>query len=146
MVYSKTSQFMLNNYINLFYTNKIKNSIIKAKSAIASVNANPKIAKRNMSSFKVGFLEVPRINDPKINPIPIPAPASPEVDNPAPIFCAACNNINKNKKKELYLYHISMVFCFSVVNTEKKGIEPINSVLKTEVLPLNYFSIAYVTN
>lgn len=146
MVYSKTSQFMLNNYINLFYTNKIKNAIIKAKSAIASVNANPKIAKRNMSSFKVGFLEVPRINDPKINPIPIPAPASPEVDNPAPIFCAACNNINKNKKKELYLYHISMVFCFSVVNTEKKGIEPINSVLKTEVLPLNYFSIAYVTN
>ena len=146
MVYSKTSQFMLNNYINLFYTNKIKNAIIKAKSAIASVNANPKIAKRNMSSFKVGFLEVPRINDPKINPIPIPAPASPEVDNPAPIFCAACNNINKNKKKELYLYQISMVFCFSVVNTEKKGIEPINSVLKTEVLPLNYFSIAYVTN
>ena len=144
MVYSKTSQFMLNNYINLFYTNKIKNAIIKAKSAIASVNANPKIAKRNMSSFKVGFLEVPRINDPKINPIPIPAPASPEVDNPAPIFCAACNNINKNKKKELYLYHISMVFCFSVVNTEKKGIEPINSVLKTEVLPLNYFSIAFI--
>ena len=146
MVYSKTSQFMLNNYINLFYTNKIKNAIIKAKSAIASVNANPKIAKRNMSSFKVGFLEVPRINDPKINPIPIPAPASPEVDNPAPIFCAACNNINKNKKKELYLYQISTVFCFSVINTEKKGIEPINSVLKTEVLPLNYFSIAYVTN
>ena len=146
MVYSKTSQFMLNNYINLFYTNKIKNAIIKANSAIASVNANPKIAKRNMSSFKVGFLEVPRINDPKINPIPIPAPASPEVDNPAPIFCAACNNINKNKKKELYLYQISTVFCFSVINTEKKGIEPINSVLKTEVLPLNYFSIAYLTN
>jgi len=92
--------------LTLFYTNKIKNAIIKAKSAIASVNAKPKIAKRNISSFKVGFLEVPKINDPKINPIPIPAPASPEVDSPAPIFCAACNNINKNKKEELYLsYH-----------------------------------------
>ena len=97
-------QFMHNKNINFFYTNKIKNAIIKAKSAIASVNANPKIAKRNMSSFKVGFLEVPKINDPKINPIPIPAPASPDVDNPAPIFCAACNNINKNKKEELYLF------------------------------------------
>ena len=84
---------MHNNCINLFYTNKIKNAIIKANSAIASVNANPKIAKRNMSSFKVGFLEVPKINDPKINPIPIPAPASPKVESPAPIFCAACNNI-----------------------------------------------------
>ncbi len=29
----------------------------------------------------------------KINPIPIPAPASPNVDRPAPIFCAACSNI-----------------------------------------------------
>jgi hypothetical protein len=25
-----------------------------------------------------------------MNPIPIPAPASPKVESPAPIFCAAC--------------------------------------------------------
>ena len=120
MLYSKESQFMHNNCINLFYTNKIKNAIIKANNAIASVNANPKIAKRNMSSFKVGFLEVPRINDPKINPIPIPAPASPEVDNPAPIFCAACNNINKNKKEDLYLYQL-IWFLFFCSKYRKKG-------------------------
>jgi hypothetical protein len=28
-----------------------------------------------------------------MNPIPTPAPANPKVDNPAPNFCAACNNI-----------------------------------------------------
>jgi hypothetical protein len=75
------------------YTNKIKNAIIRANRAIASVSANPKIANLNKSSFRLGFLEVPKIRDPKINPIPIPAPASPKVDSPAPIFCAACNNI-----------------------------------------------------
>jgi hypothetical protein len=40
-----------------------------------------------------GFLAVAKIKDPKINPIPIPAPAKPDVDNPTPIYCAACNNI-----------------------------------------------------
>ncbi len=76
------------------YTNKIKNAIINANNAIASVKAKPKIAKRNISSFIVGFLDVPKIKEPKINPIPIPAPANPDVDNPAPIFCAAFNNCN----------------------------------------------------
>jgi hypothetical protein len=38
-----------------------------------------------------------------MNPIPIPAPASPEVDSPAPIFCAACSNI-KCIREELYLF------------------------------------------
>ncbi len=79
--------------IHIPYTNRTKNAIIRANRAIASVNANPKIANLNKSSFRLGFLEVPRIKDPKINPIPIPAPASPKVDRPAPIFCAACSNI-----------------------------------------------------
>ena len=74
--------------------NKIKKAIINANNAIASVKANPKIANLKRSSFNCGFLEIPVINEAKIKPIPIPAPANPNVDNPAPIFCAACNNIN----------------------------------------------------
>ena len=66
--------------------NKIKKEIIKANKAIASVNAKPKIAVLNKSSFKRGFLEIPAISEAKIRPIPTPAPARPKVDNPAPIF------------------------------------------------------------
>lgn len=80
-----------------YSTNNIKNATIKENKAIASVNANPKIANLNKSSFNCGFLDTPRIKDPKTKPIPIPAPASPDVDKPAPIFCAACNNIQHNK-------------------------------------------------
>jgi len=68
-------------------------SPLNANRAIASVKANPKIAYLNISSFNEGFLAVPKIKDPKINPIPIPAPANPNVDNPAPNFCAAANII-----------------------------------------------------
>ena len=39
-----------------------------------------------------------REKDAKIKPIPSPAPARPEVDKPAPIFCAACN-ITKQKRE-----------------------------------------------
>ena len=77
----------------LTYTNRIRNAIIRANSAMASVRANPRIANLKRSSFRLGFLAVPKIKDPKMNPIPIPAPASPKVDSPAPIFCADCNNI-----------------------------------------------------
>ena len=66
------------------YKNKIKKAIIKANNAIASVNANPKIANLNNSSFKLGFLDTPKIKAPKIAPIPTPAPANPTVDNPDP--------------------------------------------------------------
>ena len=79
--------------VEVFADLESKDPVDIAKRAIASVNANPKIAKRNKSSFKFGFLETPIIKDAKIKPIPIPAPAKPNVDNPAPIFCAACNNI-----------------------------------------------------
>lgn len=53
---------------------------------MASVKAKPKIAALNKSSLNIGFREIPDIKDAKINPIPIPAPASPQVDRPAPIF------------------------------------------------------------
>jgi hypothetical protein len=66
-----------------------------ANRAIASVKANPSIADLNISS-RNGFLDVPIINAPKIILIPTPYPAILIVDNPDPIFCAACNNININ--------------------------------------------------
>ena len=72
---------------------RIKKAIINAKRAIASVNAKPKMANLNNSSFKEGFLEVPSTNAPNTVPIPTPAPAKPIVANPAPINLAACNNI-----------------------------------------------------
>lgn len=39
-----------------------------------------------------GFLEIESTKQPKIRPIPIPAPVNPEVANPAPIFCDDDNN------------------------------------------------------
>ncbi len=68
--------------------------ITNANNAIASVNAKPKIAILNNSSFNDGFLEVPNANSPKTVPISIPAPAKPIVAKPATIHFAACNNIN----------------------------------------------------
>ena len=44
---------------------RIINAIINANNAIASVNAKPKIAILNNSSFNDGFLEVPKPNAPK---------------------------------------------------------------------------------
>ena len=72
---------------------RIKKPIINENKAIASVNANPKIANLNSSSFKEGFLDTPKTKAPKTVPIPTPAPASPMVANPAPTNLAACNNI-----------------------------------------------------
>ena len=70
---------------------------------MASVKANPKIATLNKSSFKFGFLEIPNINEPNITPIPRPAPVSPKVASPAPIFCAACNNIKSFRENYIVL-------------------------------------------
>ena len=78
--------------------NKIKKAIIKANNAIASVNANPKIAKRNNSSLSLGFLDTANTKDPNTFPIPTPVPANPMVANPAPINFAADNNIIKNNQ------------------------------------------------
>ena len=61
---------------------------------MASVKANPKIAILNNSSFNEGFLAIPRTKAPKTVPMPTPAPANPIVAKPAPIYFAACNNIN----------------------------------------------------
>ena len=59
---------------------------------MASVNANPKIAILNNSSFNDGFHEMPKTKAPKTVPIPTPAPANPIVANPAPMYFAACKS------------------------------------------------------
>lgn len=124
-----------------YYKNKIKNAIIKANKAIASVKANPKIASLNKSSFKLGFLAVPIIKAPKITPIPTPAPANPTVDNPAPIFCAAANNICKYANisvvhtKNNTIKSVVKVFKFY---TKEEGLEPSLPNLEFDILPLNY--------
>jgi hypothetical protein len=51
--------------VNSHKANRIKNAIIKANRAIASVKAKPKIASLNSSSLKKGFLEVATSKDPK---------------------------------------------------------------------------------
>lgn len=75
------------------YANNIRNEIISENKAMASVSANPIMAILNKSFLRVGFLAIPNKSAPKINPIPIPAPVSPDVASPAPIFCAACSSI-----------------------------------------------------
>ena len=54
---------------------RIKKATIRAKSAIASVNANPRIAKRKSSSFSLGLRDTATTSPEKMFPIPIPAPA-----------------------------------------------------------------------
>lgn len=86
-------------YIDTYFFYKAKRNkktIISANRAMASVNANPKIAILKSSSFKDGFLEIPITKAPNTVPIPTPAPAKPIVANPAPIYFAACNSIKLN--------------------------------------------------
>jgi hypothetical protein len=66
------------------YIKRIKKAIIRANRPTASVNANPRIANRNNSPFKLGFRATELINDPNTIPTPAPAPTSPTVAIPAP--------------------------------------------------------------
>ena len=59
----------------------------------ASVKAKPKIAALINSCCKEGFLDIPKIKEPKTLPIPTPAPANPIVAKPEPKNFADCNNI-----------------------------------------------------
>lgn len=67
----------------------MRNALLSAKSAIASVRANPRIARRKSSSFSLGLRETPTTREEKISPIPTPTPASALVARPAPISFAA---------------------------------------------------------
>ena len=79
--------------MKVYNAKSIKKPIISENKAIASVNANPKIASLNNSSFNEGFLETPSTSAPNTVPIPTPAPANPIVASPAPTNFADCNNI-----------------------------------------------------
>jgi len=61
---------------------------MRAKSAIASVNANPRIAYPNNVFVRDGLRATELMKDPKTIPIPAPAPASAIVAHPAPISFA----------------------------------------------------------
>jgi hypothetical protein len=61
------------------------NAIIKANSAMASESAKPKIVYENNCRSIIGFFESDIMNEPKTNPIPIPAPVTPIVAHPEPI-------------------------------------------------------------
>lgn len=65
------------------------NATIKQNNAIASHKLNANIDNENNSAFKLGFLDVPFINDPNTIPAPIAPPPNPIVANPAPISFAA---------------------------------------------------------
>lgn len=69
--------------------NSIRNALLSAKRAIASVSANPRIAKRNSSSFSLGLRETAIRSELKIFPIPTPTPARAIVEIAAPISFAA---------------------------------------------------------
>ncbi len=73
------------------YPNKIKKAIIKAKSPIASVSANPRIVNPKSCCLNEGFLANEFTKAAKTIPIPAPTPASPIVAKPAPICFADCN-------------------------------------------------------
>ena len=56
---------------------------MRAKRAIASVKANPKMAQPKSCLVSEGFRATELINDPKTMPIPAPAPANAIVAQPA---------------------------------------------------------------
>jgi hypothetical protein len=65
--------------------NRSKSAITSAKSATASVRANPRIAIPNTSFLAAGFRPTAVTNDAKILPIPTPTPARAITAKPAPI-------------------------------------------------------------
>ena len=68
---------------------------MRAKRAIASVRAKPRIAYPNSCFVNDGLRATELIRDPKTIPIPAPAPARAIVAQPAPISLAP-SNIVKN--------------------------------------------------
>lgn len=66
-----------------------RNALLSANRAIASVRANPRIARRVSSSFSFGLRATATTSPAKTVPIPTPAPPSAIVASPAPISFAA---------------------------------------------------------
>lgn len=70
----------------------MRNAIIRANRATASVSAKPRIVYPNSCCFKLGFRAYPRISDPKTIPTPAPTPVRPTVAIPAPRSLADCTS------------------------------------------------------
>eukprot|EP00982_Pelagococcus_subviridis_P005430 29642-Pelagococcus_subviridis.AAC.8 len=66
----------------------MRKAIINANKAIASVNANPRIAYPNKVLVSAGLRATELIKEPKTIPIPAPAPANAMVAHPAPMSFA----------------------------------------------------------
>ena len=73
--------------------NNSNSAITSAKSATASVRANPKIAIPKTSFFAAGFLPTAVTYESKILPITTPTPARAITAKPAPINFAASISI-----------------------------------------------------
>ena len=73
----------------VYIANRIKKETISANNPVASAIANPKIAYVNNCPLSAGFRATPVIRDPKIVPIPVPAPMSPAAAVPPPMSLPA---------------------------------------------------------
>lgn len=78
-------------YLKKNYEYNNKKATIKANNPVASAKAKPKIAYANNCGLNWGFLAVAVIKPENTTPIPTPAPASPIVAKPAPMYFAAAN-------------------------------------------------------
>lgn len=89
-------------------TNRIKNAIIRANNAMASVRANPKIAYPNNCFANDGFRATEWIKELKTLPIPTAAPANAIVAAPAPINLAPSNTYRTQIKLLRLFYDFTM--------------------------------------
>ena len=79
--------------MSIYYEYRSKKDIIRANSPVASDRANPRIAYENNCGRRAGLRAVAVIRPLNTTPIPTPAPASPIVANPDPMYFAACSMI-----------------------------------------------------
>lgn len=79
------------NFAPAYIAKRIRNAIISANRATASVSAKPKIAYANNCFTIDGLRATEVIRAEKTTPIPAPTPASAIVERPAPINLADCN-------------------------------------------------------
>jgi hypothetical protein len=69
--------------------------LLRANRPVASDRANPRIAYENSCGRRAGLRAVAVISPENTTPIPTPAPASPIVASPDPMYFAACSMIKK---------------------------------------------------
>jgi len=77
----------------MYYEYSRRKLIIRANSPVASDRANPRILYVNSAFRRDGFRDEPWIRAANTIPTPIPAPVSPSVAIPEPMYLAACSMI-----------------------------------------------------